>query len=405
MASIGLKRFSTIDSLRKMKPDLLLQLISLFADYLESRGYNFGPNGNTLQYGKLSQILLSPNKDTPVKFIEALHLTTEMGTPKGMDAIVEELGDQYLLAYQRYTPLDVAVFTYLKEPETLLRLYAEVEVMRRRAFQYFVGYKSSSGKRKPDRTLEQDLSRFYHLFMRGDHCKISTFRRPSEVWLTVRHGEPFQSVVDLANNSARYVFRPECFSTIILDLDDFEMRINAATDQEVEIYRDLIGKHIYGSEFAFLPANKFTLSPLTDEGPACMATTDVPELQLALLTGVRWFVRHEKETTIENRIGKDLFGVYGEDVIPPDGIPVEATFKLYFKTGPRSVTIRVPNRAQFNRDSDSEAITRWLCARGFIMRSRQCVASSMAPEIRKEDDFPRFKGCDEDLSNWDEEDA
>ena len=373
------QRFSKPEVLSTVEPRLLLRLLSRHEDYFSSRGCALTINGNgCLNYSGIIETILSPDQKMPSDLIDALYFTHELATPKGLDAMLGALGNGHAVEYRNLTPLDVAVRTYLDAPETFQQVYRQSMVFRRRTFVYF---KAFSNLNYPDRIpppliaqLEKAFSDYYASRGRGSHCRIYVFRQDQEIWFTVRHGDPFQREVDVEDpNRASYVFRPERYSTIVLDSTCGELRVNATTEHEEEMCRTCIGSHLFGSEGAFRHVEKFSLSPIVDDGPACLAVSDIEGLRFARLTEIKF---KDVSGIEEHRKAADLFALANvSELIPEGAVLLQATFRLKFKHGGQSrcVTIRLPNAATFTRDTDAETIRQWLVARGISKGGKEIV--------------------------------
>jgi hypothetical protein len=74
---------------------------------------------------------------------------------------------------------------------------------------------------------------------------------------------------------------------------------------------------------------------------------------------------------LEIHRANDVFGALGLQSrrIPPSAKLIKASFKITFSTSvrPRIVSIRPPNIAIFDRESDSTIVNVWLKKRGFII--------------------------------------
>jgi hypothetical protein len=136
--------------------------------------------------------------------------------------------------------------------------------------------------------------------------------------------------------------------------------------------RTCIGSHFFGSEDAFRHVEKFSLSPIVDDGPACTAVSDIDGLRSARLTEIKF---RDVSGIEERRKAADLFAMASvTELIPEGAVLLQATFRLKFKHAEsRCVTIRLPNAATFTRDTDAETIRQWLVARGISKGGKEIV--------------------------------
>lgn len=382
MPAVNFRRFSKPEVLSTVEPRLLLRLLSRHEDYFSSRGCALSINGNgCLNYSGIIETLLSPDQRMPGDLIDTLYFTHELATPKGLDAILGALGNGHAAQYRNLTPLDAAIRTYLDAPETFEQVYRQSKVFRRRSFVYFKAFAALIYPQEiPPKLLaklEKVFSEYYVSRGRGSYCRISVFRQDKELWFTVRHGDPFQREVDVEDpNRASYVFRPERYSTVVLDVGCGELRVNASTEHEEEMCRRCIGSHLFGTEDAFGHVEKFSLSPIVADGLACTAVSDIDGLRSARLTEVKFKTLNSID---ENRKAPDLFAMASVAELIPEGASLfQATFRLKFKHARQSrcITIRTPNAATYTHDSDTEMVRQWLAARGISKEGKEIVRAA-----------------------------
>ena len=127
---------------------------------------------------------------------------------------------------------------------------------------------------------------------------------------------------------------------------------------------------MFGGEEYFPPADKFSLDPLIEDGAKSLLCEDVEGLEeIRLVEYRRYWGGAYKE--IEIRKASDIFAVLAarQQELGSKGRLVGATFKVKFTDSPkeRSVTIRPPGNAKYERNEDSERIEVWLANRGFIL--------------------------------------
>lgn len=151
MPAFRLYRISDPSVLKSVAPSRLLQFLTLFRPYLESREFNWpGPDAPTINYGKLSRILLSPDDSLPSEMVRALLFVDEMSSDDRMDQLLGACTkeDIVLDLGLECTPADVAIQTWLQAPEILERQHAGAYALRQRNFHYFAG-RGGRAKRFP----------------------------------------------------------------------------------------------------------------------------------------------------------------------------------------------------------------------------------------------------------------
>jgi hypothetical protein len=138
------------------------------------------------------------------------------------------------------------------------------------------------------------------------------------------------------------------------------------------MYQRVFGKHLFGDEQLFCGRAKYTLDPLWDYGRAALECIDVAEIEWVRLTGLTVLESGRLPRCVSSR-GEDLFTSWDSSTLPfsPDARLTSASLQVKLRgcRGPRRVTIRPSNRAEYSRDVDRQWIEPWLRCRGFIFPS------------------------------------
>lgn len=378
MSILNFRRFSNPDVLKTIARERLLAFLEPHEEYLSRRSVPLPPlhAENGIDYEGLARVLMTPDVDTPRELANALYLVHEMSTPHGMSDLLEEVARKGVsLSATDATPADVAVQAWLQCPEVLEIKHAEQRGLRRRTFEYYQTNRNpvpqfSEPSPETLRRLEQDLDNWFEQKQRGRCCKVGVHARGDEVWFLVRHGEIFRREGCLEGEKSSSVFyRPEKHDLLVFVPALGELRINAGSMTERDVYRRQFGLHLFGDEEFFPGEGKYTLQPLMRDGEASVVCTDVEGMEWAKLKEVHYYwggPMHE----VEIRKADDMFAALAihRRVIPPNARVVRATFQVKFtdSRSPRIVTIQPSNIAQYTRDDDSVIIEGWLQKRGFI---------------------------------------
>ena len=260
MATLNLRRFSKPDMLRKINRSHLITFFTPYIDYLSNQGIELPTDDyeNGLDYDELSKILLNPNTDTPQELSEALYYINEMSTPECFDLIQDAIDgtelDVSITEDSAYG--DLALQVWLSDPIIIERLHAEQFLFRPRSFEYFKctncsipEFEAPSGE--TIRSLETDLDEWFSRKRRGKASRVFVYKKPDFVWFLVRHGDPFtrESIIQDGESSSLF-YRPEKYDVIVYNPSTGEIRMNAKTKGEKELYRTRFGFHFFGdSEF------------------------------------------------------------------------------------------------------------------------------------------------------------
>jgi hypothetical protein len=381
MPTFNLKRFSDPGTLRAIEPGALLELLASYEEFLTGREFHLPttPDPDLIDYDHLAAIFMTPDVDTPDELANALFYIHEMATADGMDALMAELQQmgEAVLFPPDSTPADVAVRCWLVDPEALERAHAESLLIRPRSFQYFQtqnwpppGYLEPAAETLA--LLENELDNWFEQKNRGRGARVFPFPKDHEVWFLIRHGDPFKREGSLENEESSSVFyRPERHDVLVYDQNLGELRMNARSKGERDLYLERLGLYLLGSEHSFrISGQRYTLEPLRTLGQESLVWEDVDGLEWVVLREL-WMEWGGPVHEVEIRKADDLFTALElrEETIPQGPTLRQAKFQVKFSDGttPRTVTIRVPQRAQFTRDQDSALVEEWLTLRGFVI--------------------------------------
>ena len=379
MSTFQIRRFSKPELLRGIARPHLLAFLRRYAEYFAGQGLTL-PEDDTeaLNYPRLSEILLSPDPSTPPELSEALFYVNEISTAEGFDdlqaAIVEAGLD--LVVDEEVTPADLAIQVWMREPRIIEKVHAEQRFLKARSFVYFKPDLPEVPTWSPPTEatlvqLESAMDRWFVKKRRGQYCKVYLYQKSGHIWFLVRHGKPYtrEAVIEAGESAAQF-FRPEKFDVLAYNPATGELRINAETQGERQLYREEFGFHLFGEREFFNRTSCFDLEILRQQGRDALLCTDVEGMEWVTLKSVEIY-RGGPMKESEIRRAEDLFAALErrEQAFPHGGRITKATFQVKFANSkiPRIVTVYAGNRAQFKRDGDAEIIEMWLALRGFIV--------------------------------------
>jgi len=380
VATYDLRRFTRPQVLKSITPRYLLEFLAPHHEFLAGRGVELPADGDadSFDYDALAGFFMEPGSDAPRQLLEALFFIHEMANPVSMDALLEEAERLGISLDGRPdpTPADVAVQVWLRNSDVLERKHAEQFLSRPRSFEYF----RMNGTQVPAfdpptqrelKPLEQALDDWFEEKKRGRDCRVFVYPRDDAAWFLVRHGDPFKREGSLVDGEPSSVFyRPEKYDVLVYDPRLGEIRMNAATKGEKELYRQKFGLHLFGSEDFFLGEAKYTLELLRQDGERSVVCADVEGIEWVRLKEIH-FLWGGAYREVEVRKAEDIFASLKQRnrEMPRKPPIIRASFLIRFtnvKT-PRTLTIRVGNVAQYTRDDDSAVVEEWLVKRRFIV--------------------------------------
>ena len=378
MATFNPRRFSKPDTLRKISRNHLIDFLKPYETYLAGRGLMLSTDpALELDYERLSHVLLNADTTTPPELVEALYYVDELSTPHGFDSILDAISESDLdtCITSDVTAADLAIQLWMHDRDLAEHVHAEQYLHRPRSFVYFVTTGDIQDCQELDESglhmLESDLDNWFEKKRRGRTTKVFVYRKPDFTWFLIRHGEPFTREPSLNSNNEEEseYFRPMKFDLIAYNPYTGEIRINARSKGQQELYRTQIGKHFFSDPDYFDAPATFRLDPLCELGEDSLVCSDIDGMEHAKLKEIQ--IYHggpHKETEI--RKADDLFAIqkeHGRNLSGTRGI-IKASFSIKFADSkiPRTLTIS-GNRAEYKRDEDATVLEKWLTARGFAI--------------------------------------
>ncbi|MCE9635611.1 MAG: hypothetical protein K8T90_07895 [Planctomycetes bacterium] len=398
MATVDLRRFANPDALKSVHPANLTSLLAPHERYLAKRRAELRAaqpprqaaapaDEGAIDYAELAKILLTPTEETPPKLIDALYLVQEMATPEAMQQIFAAIDAMppairiVLDVGPEPTPADVALCLWLKSPALLERLHAQQSVVAgRKSFESYLARRAPDGPfetpvRPQIDSMEIALGKWFASKKKGDAVQMDVQPGKGETWFTIRHGEAYRREGALkGGESTSVVYRPEKTDVVVYDHVANELRVNAGTVGEKELYRTTFGLHLFGTEDYFESrTRKYTLDPLRLDGPQSLVCADVEGIEWIQLVEVSYFLGGAQKETLVRR-ANDLFAAI-EEGAPPllAKVPIiAARFRVKFKDSKRPRMAKIqPKSASFGRDDDGRLLEEWLRLRTFTLARRR----------------------------------
>lgn len=391
MPAFNPRIFSNPGRLKQIAPARLKTFLGGWQKYFKGRGLDLvAASVDDMPLEKIAHILMNPDASVPDDMVNALYYVHETASHEAMEELLDraEAAGIEIDTDHEVSVADVAVQIWLAQPMLLERQHAETVAFQRSNFMYFAGSAPKKSETsvptisEADRTSMQGrMDSWFETKRRGRGCRIFTFPRGDKIWLLVRHGMPMrrEGKHQEDGESGIAFYRPQHHDVLIYDSATDEIGVNAGTKGERELYLNIFGDTLFGSDEYFDRSERFSLDPLREHGPDAMAHGDVKGLAGVRFVefGRRW---PGKVPETEIRKSEDLFKAFGENWQKrlAGGFFTHATFKFAFEgtKRERSVTIRPANIARYERESDEEVIEAWLKARGFWAISAEADADA-----------------------------
>lgn len=382
--TLSLKRFTNIAILKRINTKLLLEFLSPHREFLVTqRDLPWPDRPDDFDHEALARILMSPDIDTPENLLDALFFVDDLADPDCYDRILQEAEnagiDVSTADGDDPTPEDLTLRIWLFDPLILERVHAEMYRSKPKAFFSFF----PQGPARPDlaipnetvRTaLEADLNDWFQWKKKGRGARVFPFPREDGFWFLVRHGQRIkrQGTVEADESSGSVFYRPEKYDVLIYYPETGELAIFTETKGEQEAYCSLFGKHLFNDSQFFefkSPVAKYTLQPLIDLGRDALFCKDVAGIEAIELCRLE-YCRDLDYANVRTIAGDDVFSdieTNGPDLSESGLHLVRAKFRITFTGGrQRIITVEPPNRAVFDRETDSPMIHDWMVKREFI---------------------------------------
>lgn len=382
MPSFRLPHFATPEILNAIHPRRLSRFLEPYRAFLTQRqirppsDLDRGPWDTVA----LARAFLTPDQNTPPKLIDALYYVDRLANTPGMHALLEA-AHRAGLDFDRdddFTPADLAVQVWLERPELLERVEAEQYLEHPRSFEYYCVETDRPVSRLQELPVATDrleefesaLNDWFEEHRRGRTVKVFPVDRTDSLWFLIRHGEPFKREESIRGSEPSSVaYRPLKYDVAVYDRTCRELRVNAQLKGQRQLYRRTISQLLFGVDAEFVPAKKYDLEPLRTLGDQSLVCSDVDGIEQVKLRELQydWGGPHDAQQ-IEK--ATDLFAALRKRKcsIPKAPGLVRAVFAIQFAHAkrPRSVTIKVPDKALYQRDADGASVEQWLRQRGFL---------------------------------------
>ena len=384
MANFKLKRFANVTILRRIDPGLLIEFLQPFCQFLSGQcGMAWPDDPRDLDYSCLANILMSPPANLPEDLLDALYFADTLADDEHYDRLLEEATKAKIdLGPHDPSPEDLTLRIWLADQSILERVHAEQYWVRPKTFRsYYCSDIHHHDWTSPDtnahKALEENLNKWFDFKKKGRGARVFFFPSGEGVWLLVRHGQMVrrEGTIETGGDPGSVFYRPEKFDVLIYYPKTGELAIHNETKGERGVYCRLIGRHIFDDADFFRfdnPIPKYTLQPLVNFGPDCLACGDVDGIAYVHLYELH--LRHDSEQkNIEIRRADDVFLALAQQqrfLQEEQGsmTMLRAKFKVTFVGGrKRTITIEPPNTASFDREMDNTMIHNWLLQRGFII--------------------------------------
>lgn len=393
MHTMKLTRYNKLSVLKRIGPILLDRFFKHFETELNRHGLPLPPPDLPADeyFKRLAHLLNHPDK-LPNALNEVLAALEDVARPEAQDLLITLPNwSQLVEKFDRdSTYEEIALQLWLFAPNLLVRASNTQRLKRLTAFEHA----GRSPKFKaPSRALVDpasilpplttSLDAWFSLNDRGeDTTRIELYPMGGEFWFLIRHGDRYSRTPAVRSRTTEMMlFRPERDDVVVLSPELDELRINARTKGERDLYIRKFGLHLRGSEEYFARLPTYTLDPLREAGADALDPNGFEGIIRIKLRELEiWFEEHRTITRAPGCLFEMASRHLGESPIPRQGELRRAIFEIHF-TGsakPRPVEIRLPNTLKLGRRCDARLVQSYFSIRGF-RRNPSCPDTAGGP--------------------------
>lgn len=384
-----LSRIATPESLARIEPLNLAELLKPHVEFLDRHGIDAGAHPSQRDLTRLSEILLDPGHDVPDSLIDALLHIDEMADEDGMQKLMEAVEARGIdLALPPLpTPADVATRVWLRCRDVIERAHVEHRVLRTQSFGIYLRGPGKGGPGIADidsrvASLEEALRAHHAKRHRGAACRLFHFMNGDVLTIAIRRGGTLRREGCIENDEPSTVqYQPIRFECIVLDLADWELRMTRGSKRDTAAYREAVGAHLAGDPAFFEPyLPKFNLDPIMHDGRGCLICNDIVGISRVQLVEVE--IDHDDGIGSRDiKRSDDLFRAFETQAfrLPPGARITRARFAFTFDDSPRkprTAEVSVWNRLRCSRSCDAAVVNEFLRKRGFFAEADHVALAS-----------------------------
>jgi hypothetical protein len=384
MAALPLRSITNPDTLAAFDASILHQVLDPHRAYLAGLGYHLPAQvGTAIDADALATALLRADVDFPEDLADAFHTIVEAGVDAQVGAIqaaARRAGiDLGVATGQAVTPLDLAARLWLRNPDLLKRIHAEASIPTVRRYE---SWRCDSDEipafNLPDEQRvvvpwTQDLERILVEHQFGPGVRIFVCPAGRLVFFLIRHGATVQrvSVHHDDGGTGSLIFRPAVTDVIRYDPAAGELGLHLQKHAKwlSEAIRTTFSLRIFNQPHLFSGERRYTLLPIQQRGRAAIDCDSFPTIDSVDLTELEFAYGDDLHYRVVHK-ATDVFAALESQAVAISQQPVPSAAKLKVvltDESTRTVSLRAPNVAVYQRDGDDDVIGAFLLERGFIL--------------------------------------
>ena len=417
MTTLRLKCLTKPGVLKRIGRPLLTRFFESFAAELNSSGLALPPPelSDADYFGALARLLMRP-ESLPDPLNEALVAVDDLSTPQGFESLEKSAGwpARQSLLKPESTREDIALQLWLADRDFIIKVHNQLRLTRLTVFEYAshpeargatrtgqdarptdsdssrslpIRLGEGLGVRAVDKSAILDLTFALDQWFATNHrgaetTRIEVYPLRGEHWFLIRHGDVFIRAPKVHQQTTEILhYRPERDDVVVYSPALDEIRVNARTQGERELYIQQFGLHLRGSLDYFSHRAPYTLEPLREQGASALDPDGLDGISDITLRELEILLNNNQRETI-TRQAEDIFKCAPFDPrqtspITDDVHLARAIFDIQFAGARKAhpVEIRLPNILKVSRRCDPHAVQDWLMKRGFRKSAPQLVSA------------------------------
>jgi len=418
MTTLKLKCFTKPGVLKRIGRPLLVRFFEQFAAELNSNGLSLPPphSSDADYFNSVAHLLMRPEA-LPDSLNEALVAVDDLSTPQGFEWLEKHVRwpEQPSRLRQESTREDIALQLWLADRDFVISVHNQLRLTRLTVFEYAshpnsgsaaraasgdcatrdhafgpplpIGLGEGPGVRVLDKSAILDLTFALDQWFANNHrgfetTRIEVYPLGGEFWFLIRHGDVFIRAPKVRRQITEILhYRPERDDVVVYSPALDEIRVNARTQGERDLYIQQFGLHLRGNLDYFSYRSPYTLEPLRAQGEGALDPDGLEGISNITLRELEILLNNNQRETI-TRHAEDIFKCAPFDPrhsnpIPQDVHLARAIFDIQFAGASKAhpVEIRPPNILKVSRRSDPHAVQDWLLKRGFRKMAPQFAAA------------------------------
>lgn len=390
MTTLRLKCLNKPGVLKRVGRTLLTRFFEQFASELNSGGLALPPPelSDIDYFNALAQLLMRP-ENLPDALNEALVAVDDLSTPQGFEALEKDRGwsARQSLLKPDSTRQDIALQLWLADSMFLIDVHNHLRFARLSVFEYAshpnagsTGRAATGSSSAPDKSAILNLTFALDSWFATNHrgsetTRIEVYPLRDEYWFLIRHGDLFIRAPKVRQQTTEILhYRPERDDVVVYSPTIDEIRVNARTQGERDLYLHQFGLHLRGSADYFSHRAPYTLEPLRAQGAGALDPDGLEGISDIKLRELEIVLNNNQRETI-TRQAQDIFQCARP--IPDKVHLARAIFDIQFAGAgkPHPVEIRPPNILKLSRRCDPYVVQDWLIKRGFRRNSHELAAA------------------------------